>query len=508
VPLSRRRFLLGGASALALAACSSGGDEPPKKTGAAPDGARVVRDPKVPLTKDPFGLGVASGEPEQESVVLWTRLLGAEGDHDVVWSVVQDGREVAGGVVTATPDDAHTVHVVADGLRPGNRYTYSFNADRFSSPVGRTVTAPGDDAERLRFAFASCQDWQDGLYTAHAHLAEEDVDLVVWLGDYIYENGPDPKAVRQHDSPEVVDLDGYRRRYALYKSDPHLQAVHARAPWFAIWDDHEVDNNYAGTTPDVNAPKVDFTVRRTAAYRAWWEHTPTRLPKPEGDSLVTYRALRWGGLATFVGLDGRQYRDDQACARPGDLGPDCPERSEPGRRMLGAEQEAWVAKTLPTSTSTWNVVANQTIFSPAVIEVGATKLVNLDQWDGYPAARDRMLEVLARTSNPVVITGDIHASAVADFRAGDGIIGSELVGTSISSSFPAALADLFESSAAATGAKMADAHHHGYVVCELTLDALRADFRVVSTTQAPDATISTASSWQIAAGTPGIQPQA
>lgn len=258
----------------------------------------------------------------------------------------------------------------------------------------------------------------------------------------------------------------------------------------------------------MNAPKVDFVARRTAAYRAWWEHTPTRLPKPDGDALVTYRSLRWGGIATIVGLDGRQYRDDQACGRPGDLGADCPERSDPGRTMLGADQEAWVAKTLPTSTSTWNVVANQTIFSPAVIEIGSTRLVNLDQWDGYPAARDRMLEVLARTSNPVVITGDIHASAVADFATSAGVIGSELVGTSISSSFPAALADVFEASAATTGAKMADAHHHGYVVCELTLDALRADFRVVSTTQEPEAKVSTASSWQIAAGTPGIHPLA
>jgi alkaline phosphatase D len=512
VVISRRGFLVGGASVALLAACGGGDDDSAthRSTTTKPnEDELVVRTPEVPLTKDPFALGVASGDPEQDSVVLWTRLLGAEGDHDVVWRVIEGGDlVVATGVATATEEDAHTLHVVADGLRADAEYTYSFTAGEFTSPVGRTRTTPDVETERMRFAFGSCQDWQDGLYTAHAHLAEEDVDLVVWLGDYIYESGPGQRAVRPHDTPEVVDLEGYRRRYALYKSDPALQAAHARAPWFVLWDDHEVDNNYAGDTPEVNAPKVDFTARRTAAYRAWWEHQPTRLPKPDGDDLRIYRALEWGGLATFVGLDGRQYRGDQPCGLASDVGAGCADRSDPALTMLGAEQEAWVEKQLVRSQSAWNVVANQTILSPSGIDLGATELFNLDQWDGYPAARDRMLDVLARASNPVVITGDIHASAIADLHHGGQVIGTELVGTSMTSTIPDALATFFESAAADAGAKMADARHHGYVVCEVTVDTLRADYRVVSTTLEPTSTIATSSSWQIAAGTPGVQPLA
>jgi alkaline phosphatase D len=314
--------------------------------------------------------------------------------------------------------------------------------------------------------------------------------------------------LRQHDSAAVTTLDGYRARYALYKGDPNLQAVHARAPWFVIWDDHEVNDNYAGDTPKAGVDEVDFAARRAAAYQAWWEHQPTRLPKPDGDSLVIYRTLRWGSLATVVGLDGRQYRDDQPCDRGGDLSVGCAERDDPKRTMLGAQQEAWVAEQLPSSTSTWSVVANQTIFSPSGIPVGESDVYNLDQWDGYPAARDRMLDVLATTKNPVIVTGDIHASAVGDVRRGDDIVAVELVGPAMSSTFPAQYAALFEAAGEAAGAAMVDAVHNGYVVCELTADRFRADYRFVSTTAEETATVSTASSWQIAAGTPGVKPLA
>jgi alkaline phosphatase D len=506
MPISRRSFLVGGLAAAALAACSGDDDVQRSASTTEPDVDEIsVHESKVPLTKDPFGLGVASGDPNGSSVILWTRLLGAVGDHDVVWQLHQGDRLISQGVEKATEEDAHTVHVLADGLRPDNQYTYSFRADGFTSPVGRTRTTPDGDGERVRFAFASCQDWQDGLYTAHAHLAEEDVDLVVWLGDYIYESGPGKSAVRPHDTPEVIDLDGYRRRYALYKSDPALQAAHARAPWFLIWDDHEVDNNYAGQIAEVGAPKVDFKLRRAAAYRAWWEHQPTRLPRPGGDSLRTYRTVQWGGLATFVGLDGRQYRDDQPCGRASDVGAGCADRDRADRTMLGREQEVWVDRTLSQSRSAWNIVANQTIFTPSAVSLGDEEVFNLDQWDGYPAARQRMLDVLARTSNPVIITGDIHASAVSDVHDGADVVTSELVGTSMTSSLSSGLDVLFEAAAAAAGAKFADARHHGYVLCDVSVDAFRADYRVVSTTTQPTATVSTLSSWQIDGGTPGIR---
>ncbi|MEA3055362.1 MAG: alkaline phosphatase, partial [Actinomycetota bacterium] len=463
-----------------------------------------------PLPVSPFTIGIASGDPDTTSVVLWTRLLGdLPNEQTVVWEVAGDERFTklaAAGVVTASVDDAHAIHVVAENLTPDTVYWYRFTADAHTSPVGRTRTTPDGEGDHMRFAFASCQDWQDGLYTAHAHLAEEDVDLVVWLGDYIYENGPARTAIRTHDTPEVTSLEDYRRRYALYKGDPALQAAHARAPWFVTGGDHEVDNNYAGTTPEVVAPKVDFVARRAAAYRAWWEHQPTRLPRPEEDGVLTaYRALVWGGLATFVGLDGRQYRDDQPCARTSDVGAGCADRDRDDRTMLGAEQERWVDRTLTRSKSAWNVLANQTIFTPSAVRLGNQELFNLDQWDGYPAARQRMLDVLVRTSNPVVVTGDIHASAVSDVKRGDAVVTSELVGASMTSSLSAGLDVLFEAAAAASGAKFADAHHHGYVMCDVSLDALRADYRIVSTTTEPTATIATSSSWEIAAGAPGIR---
>ena len=493
MPITRRQLLVGGAGALVLAACSNGGDDDGAAgttTSTTPTTTPTTRPPATALAADPFGLGVASGDPEATSVVLWTRLLGAEGDHDVLWEVLRDGDVVAAGVETATPDAAHTVHAVAGGLEPGTVYRYRFTAGEFTSPVGRTRTAGSD---RMRFAFASCQNWQNGLYTAHAHLAAEEVDLVLFLGDYIYEGGVNEAAIRQHDGDAVTTLDGYRARYALYRSDPNLQAAHASAPWFVVWDDHEVLNNYSR---DVDPQ------RQAIAYRAWWEHQPTRL----APDAPIHRTLEWGDLVTFVGLDGRRYRDDQPCDASGDLGAGCPERDDPTRTMLGAEQEAWVADVLPASTTTWNVLANQTIFSPAGVPVGDTELFNLDQWDGYPAARDRMLDVLAETNNAVIVTGDIHAGAVGEVRRGDDVVAVELVGPAISSSFPAQFAELFESAATAAGAKMVDALHNGYVVCEVTEESLRADYRVVSTTREPTATIDTHSSWVVNADGAGVEP--
>lgn len=506
MPISRRSFVLGGASAVVLAACTSGDDDgaaPTTTTTTTPGTTPTTTAPATPLAAEPFGLGVASGDPDATSVVLWTRLLGAEGDHDVTWEVRRDDTLVAAGVERATAEDAHTVHAVATGLEPDTEYRYVFHAGAFTSAEARTHTAPDGDAERLRFAFASCQDWQDGHYSAHEHLAREDIDLVVFLGDYIYEGGPSTTSPRQHDTPEVIDLDGYRGRYALYKSDPNLQAAHARAPWLVIWDDHEVDNDHAGTSPDDGAPVgVDLVARRTAAYRAWWEHNATRLPKPTGNALEIRRTLVWGSLASFFALDGRQHRSDQPCG--GSLGASCPARDDPAATMLGAEQEAWIAEALPASTARWNVVANQTVLTPSPIELGPTTLFNMDQWDGYPAAQRRMLEVLARSTNPVVITGDIHASAVGDIRLDDAVVGVELVGTSLSSAFPADLAPFFEGAAEAAGALMADATHRGYTVCEVTPTAFRADYRIVESVLVPQSPISTSSSWEITAGAPGV----
>jgi alkaline phosphatase D len=496
--ISRRSFLLGSAALLAVGACSGDDDEPSAGTTTTEPPADVELPapaaPVTPLAAAPFGLGVASGDPDTTSVVLWTRLLGAEGDHEVAWEVL-DERDVrvAAGLATATPEDAHSVHALAEGLAPGQRFTYRFHTAEHTSPDGRAGTAP-TDGEELRFAFASCQDWRDGFWPAHAHLAEEELDLVVFLGDYIYEGGDGDGQVRDHGAPECTTLDGYRDRYALYKAHPSLQAAHAARPWIVVWDDHEVDNDYAGGADDIRE-------RQAAAYKAWWEHMPVRMAAPTGPALDINRTVRWGDVATFVTLDGRQFRSDQACG--GGIGPSCPEIDEPTRTMLGEAQELWVAEALRSSTTPWNILANQTILAPSEI----LGFVNFDQWDGYPAARSRLYDVLRELdTNTVVITGDVHASAVGDLLDDDGaVLGVELVGTSMSSTFPTDLVAVFEGAAGAAGALMADARHRGYVRCTVTRDALTAEYRFVDSVAVETSPVATASSWRIEDGA-GVQP--
>jgi len=515
MPLSRREFLLGATSAAALAACSSGGGDSASSSTTTTTGPTTTL-PVPPLPGDPFMLGVASGDPAPGSVVLWTRLAPTPttgggmpaSDVPVVWEVATDDAFadiVASGVATAETQHGHSIHVIAEGLSDGVDYRYRFRAGDFTSPVGRTRVPPATNASSLNFAFGSCQHYQAGFWPAHTHLAEEDLDLVVWLGDYIYEGGISDTGVRKHEGPEPTTLDGYRNRYGLYKSEKNLQAAHAARPWLVVWDDHEVDNNYAGDSSQDSVPADEFLTRRAEAYKAWWEHMPVRLDPPTGPTYEINRSLDWGGLASFFAIDTRQHRANQACGRESDVGEGCPEVDDPARQMLGAEQEAWLTEKLPGSSATWNVLANQVIFSPSPIPVGSSTVLNLDQWDGYPAARTRVLDLLARTRNPVIITGDIHASAVADVKQGDSVVAVEFVGTSISSGFPDAFIDFFESAAATTGVLMADARHRGYVRCRLTPESFISDYRIVESALVDTSPISTASSFVITAGQPGVR---
>jgi len=516
MPISRREFLIGAAGVAALAGCADddGGDAAAPSTTDRP--TTTTLPPAPALAGPPFTLGVASGDPDVGSVVLWTRLApeptagGGMPDEDVpvAWEISTDDAFediVASDIATAEGRYGHSVHVTVDGLQAGTEYRYRFRVGEHTSPVGRTRTAPDGDAEAARFAFGSCQHWESGFWAAHGHLAEEDLDLVVWLGDYIYEGAASADGVRQHDGPEPTTLEAYRNRYGLYKGDPALQAAHAARPWLVVWDDHEVENNYAGESPQDGSAAGAFLTRRAAAYQAWWEHMPVRMDPPDGPALEINRVLRWGDLLSFFAIDTRQHRADQPCDRPSDLGEGCPERDDPARSILGDAQEAWLAREMPASSATWNVLANQVIFSPSPVPVGASAIFNLDQWDGYPAARDRVLDVLSGTSNPVIVTGDIHASAVADIRQGDAVVAVELVGTSISSTFPAEFIDLFESAAEASGAKMADAAHRGYVRCTVTPDSFLAEYRVVESALAATSPVSTSSSWMIEAGVPGVR---
>ena len=474
----------------------------------------------VELVGDPFTLGVASGDPDAASVVLWTRLAPEPytgggmptDDIDVRWEVsaTDDFAVIAfSGTETATAAHAHTVHAIAQ-IEQGDWF-YRFRVGSYTSPVGVTRPAPPADAPlaQAKFAAASCQNFSDGYYAAHRDIAEQQPDFTIWLGDYIYEGGGlpfDPDvAARAHIGEEPKSLDDYRNRYGQYKADPQLQASHAACPWFVIWDDHEVENNYADLTPQDTADAAGFQERRFAAYQAWWEHQPVRLDPPVAadQEYRIYRDTQWGDLIELALLDGRQYRSDQACGDATlNLDPPCAEALDPTRTMLGAQQEQWLLDTLSASTSAWNVVGNQVVLADATFN-GA--VLNYDQWDGYPVARARLLQALADNDiqNLVVITGDIHLAAVAQLRAGDrasGVsVGAEFVTTSISSDglIDDALGDVLKSFPDLVDAELS---RRGYSLHTVTPERWTAEYRSVTDVDNPDSEVTSFGTYTVEAG--------
>jgi alkaline phosphatase D len=408
---------------------------------------------------NPFALGVASGDPGADGVVLWTRLL-PDASHarqplTVRWELADDEgfrRIVQRGQATALPELGHSVHVEVAGLAPGRWYHYRFMHGDAVSATGRTRTAPAADAlpERLRLAFASCQRWEHGHYAAWRHVRADAPDLVLFLGDYIYEYAS-PKdssgLARVHSLRLATTLADYRDRYALHRSDPALQAAHAACPWMVTWDDHEVQNDYAG-----DAGKGDpagFVAQRSAAWQAFYENMPLRaasLVQRDFSALQVYRRLAWGRLAHLHLLDARQYRSLQACrtaaSSAGAVRPkDCAELADPARSFLGMAQEQWLDAGLAADArdgrTRWSVVAQQTLFSPRHYPSG---VVSTDSWDGYPGARARLLQAVAQHAprNTVLLGGDIHQNYVcrvlADAaRPESAAVASEFCGTSISS---------------------------------------------------------------------------
>jgi alkaline phosphatase D len=324
---------------------------------------------------NPFTLGVASGDPVADGFVLWTRLApdplnGGGMPPEAVpvrWEVARDARflDIARrGETLAAPELGHSVHVDVTGLESDRWYYYRFIAGGEVSPSGRTRTFPavGSPADQLRFAFASCQHYGQGYFTAYEAMMEDDLDLIVHLGDYIYESDWGPK-VRFH-LPEPISLEQYRNQHALYKSDRSLQAAHAWHPFAVTWDDHEVDNDYAAAHAEDQTPVEAFLKRRAAAYQAYYEHMPLRrTARPIGPDMTLYTSLTFGDLASFMMLDNRQYRSDQACQGPdrfgGQLVEDCAEREQEDRSMLGPEQERWLRGQLSGTRARWKVTGQQ-----------------------------------------------------------------------------------------------------------------------------------------------------
>ncbi len=507
--LKRRSFLY--TTSLAAAAAWSG-----RALGVAKEG--------VKFSDYPFQLGIASGDPAPDGFVLWTRLapkpleVGGGMSREpvkVAWMVAEDEamtKVVAQGLANAVPDWAHSVHVEVEGLKPDRWYWYQFKAGGEVSQKGRTRTMPAHDAtpDRLRFAFASCQHYETGLYTAYEHMVKEDFDLIFHLGDYIYEYEGIDKRVRKHHGLEIESLDDYRARHAQYKTDPALQAMHAAAPWAVTWDDHEMDNNWAGDIseqPDVDP--ADFLRRRAASFQAYYEHMPLRRSAlPKGPDMLLYRELRFGSLASFYVLDTRQYRTDQPC---GDrVKPACPEVYDPEATIMGLEQRDWLFRNLHASTAKWNTLAQQVMVARLDYTAGPGETYSMDKWPGYEVERRQLLKFLHDhpVSNPVVLTGDIHSNwaneLITDFDDLDSkSVATEFVGTSISSSGdgmaePKKLAETLSEN---PFVKFHNAER-GYVTCEVTPKSWRTDFKTVEYVSRPGAPLNVRASFVVEDGRP------
>lgn len=410
----------------------------------------------------PFQLGVASGEPMPDGFVIWTRLAPDpfEIGHgmpavavELQWEIAADEAMrtvVQRGSAIARPELGHAVHVEVGGLGSCRPYWYRFIAGTERSAIGRALTTPafGQPMERLRFAVAGCQNYEQGYYTAHRHLASRDPDFVFCYGDYIYEhrgnrlrNTPDGpvETVRQHFGDEIYSIEDYRRRYAQYKMDADLQAAHAAAPWFVTWDDHEVDNNWADGIDQDKTPPALFAIRKQMAMQAYYEHMPLRASSlPIGSSMQQYRQARFGDLMDLNLLDTRQYRTDQPCDDQWNAV--CGEISRPEAEMLGRRQETWLFEHLRSSTSRWQVLAQQVMMMDLDRQPGESQTENLDSWAGYRNPRERVLRAISDLGidSAIVLTGDEHQNYAGELHLdgkepGARPIATEFVATSISS---------------------------------------------------------------------------
>lgn len=488
---------------------------------------------------DPFQLGVAAGTPSADGFVLWTRLapepLCADparpggmsgGPVPVEYEVASspDFRNILrSGIGVADPEFAYSVHVELTGLDPGRTYWYRFMSGDALSRAGCAVTAPSPGAlvDRLRFGFVSCSNYEHGYFSAYRHLADEHPDLVLFLGDYIYEYlDSRPGTVRRHSDDSVArDLRTYRNRYAQYRQDPDLQRLHAEATALLTWDDHEVQNDYANEWSQTFDTPEAFLVRRAAAYQAFYEHMPLRRrSRPSGPSLRLYDQLDWGGLAQIFVLDGRQYRSREACYGPPNRGgghletdASCPERLEPGRSLLGAAQEEWLYDGLTQSRARWNLLAQDVPMARLRRGKPGQSEYWTDGWDGYPANRMRLLRHIheSRVSNPVVLSGDIHSFWANDLKAdfddpGSATVATEFVGTSISSHgvpYQEFLGFLPDN----PHVRYFDSRSRGYAFVELTPEKLTTRFEAVDDATDPRSASSTLETFVVESGRPGPQ---
>lgn len=518
--LKRRRILQGVASAIALAGLPSAAWS------------------KQAWPANPFTMGVASGSPTSDSIVLWTRLdplvIDAAGltaqRVPVTWQLAHDerfSRVASQGVVQASAALAHSVHAEISGLEPDRHYFYRFIAGSAVSQTGRTRTFPAAHAavNRLRLAYASCQQWGNGFYSAYRHMLAENLDLVMFLGDYMYEYPSSrPKDIRPTTGGWVTTLEGYRQRYALHKSDPDLQAMHAAAPWLITWDDHEVQNDYADTQQGNSGPAVtDFMARRRAAYQAFYEHMPVRLANFEAliaqgaENVRIFGSSTYGQLASLYMLDSRQFRDPQACNPKNRIGSSkidpahCAVLNQPQRTLLGQEQEGWLKRQFEKSESQWNVIGQQTVFGSRNFDTSGGVKVSNDGWDGYPQARQRLIDAMRQTrlSNPVILGGDVHENWVghilSDYsKPSSEVIGVEFCGTSITSLAHDSQEKIDKILRVNPHFIFANSEYRGYGVAEFTPSGMTTTLRAVEDATNPASGIKTLAKFAVESGRPAI----
>ncbi len=510
-PFSRRTLLRAGGHAALLAALAR---------------APALAAPK--FLDDPFTLGVASGDPTPDGFVIWTRLapkpLERHGGMPaealpVGWEVAEDEtfhRIVRSGRAVARPELAHSVHVEVEGLRNHRRYWYRFVVDGIASDIGTVRTAPAAGAalDRLRMAVAGCQHYERGLFTAWRHISQEaDLDLVYHYGDYIYEGKAASAAaaakaplVRHHKSDEIYSLDDYRQRYALYKVDPDLKAAHAAAAFVSTFDDHEVENDWAGDLDDGTTPSEVFLLRRAAAMQAWYEHMPVRMSQfPNRGSPRAYRRLDFGRLMRLHVLDKRSYRSIRLCEKPGNG--NCVDTRDMPDTMLGDVQERWLSDGL-TSAFAWNLLGLGGLVMPFDRSAQKVPSNGYDNWTGYPDARERLIEMIRERGKNVVITGgDSHMFFIGNVPSRRGDLESppvapEFHGTSVSSISTNGL-PIGPDPRAATNPHMSMIHdQRGYLLFDIDAQACRVSVRAIDQVFTPGGTIDTLARYVVQPGRP------
>jgi alkaline phosphatase D len=494
----------------------------------------LAKERKLPLASEgTFAHGVASGIPTPRGITLWTRVSELTRSSRLTLEVATDKRfrhVVKRQQVVADANKDYTVHAAVGKLKPAHEYYYRFHTKHTNSRVGRFRTLPPADSNQpIKIGFYSCQSYEAGYFTAQAALAKEkDLDMVLMLGDYIYEHhyydGPAERAdtTGANKDGDVQTLAEYREKYRFYQSDKNLQNLHAAYPFVVIWDDHEVEDNYAGTQPDSASTdpantennnsyprRVPFGERRKNGYQAFFEAMPRLVPK--GNRL--YGSLKLGNMAELFLTDERQYRDLQPCS-DAQITP-CPDDLQPGRTFLGATQKGWLKSALPASKAKWNLLASETMMM--ALDSTPGNHANQDQWDGYSAEREEILTEFLnkKVDNLVVLSGDIHTFIAGDLYTNGETsgkpIGVELVGGSATSfglpeelGIPSATLDSLRQTSD-PHVTYAEFDHRGYCVVTADKDKLVGEFKAVSDAKVPNGTVSTLATFQVDSGNPKLQ---